>query len=72
MNIKKEIEEKTIELGYFRSYNFHKDAKPVVLCKHIEIEGKLTGSDEGCEYIENLIITCKTCKTTFVLNECIN
>jgi hypothetical protein len=60
-----------VEKGYFRSYNFE-DNNNVKLCEHIEIKGKLMNSDDGCEYIETLEITCNKCNTTFILQECIN
>lgn len=60
------------KIGYFRSYNYDKDAKPINLCEHLEIKGKLMNNDDGCEYVETIEIICKICKNKFILSECIN
>ena len=60
------------KLGYFRSYDFSDNSHPIELCEHIKIKGKLIEDDDGCEYIEQLEITCNVCNMTFILEECIN
>ncbi len=62
---------KKVDLGYFRSYSWDKHPD-IGLCDHISIVGDLKENGGGCEYTEDITISCHICKITFELTELIN
>lgn len=48
------------------------DEDVIDLCHHISITCKQYDNDDGCEYVENIPITCRVCHITHDIHTLIN